>query len=78
MPLQFEWDLNKARTNVAKHGVSFQEAMTVFADPLARIFTDEAHSADERREINRSLNQISVALGLFCRDRRAGALVECP
>jgi len=51
MPLQFEWDLNKARTNVAKHGVSFQEAMTVFADPLARIFTDEAHSADERREI---------------------------
>jgi len=51
MPLQFEWDLNKARTNVAKHGVSFQEAMTVFADPLARIFTDEAHSADESREI---------------------------
>lgn len=51
MSLQFEWDSKKARTNLAKHDVSFEEAMTVFADPLARIFDDDEHSGDERREI---------------------------
>ena len=49
--LQFEWDPNKAEASLAKHGVSFEEAMTVFADPLARIFADDEHSGDERREI---------------------------
>jgi len=44
MGLRFEWDREKARTNVKKHGVSFEEALTVFADPLARIFDDEEHS----------------------------------
>jgi hypothetical protein len=34
-----------------KHEVSFYEALTVFADPLARTFSDEDHSIDERREI---------------------------
>jgi uncharacterized DUF497 family protein len=34
-----------------KHGVSFEEALTVFSDPLARIFDDEDHSIEERREI---------------------------
>ena len=51
MALQFEWDPKKAKENLAKHGSSFEEALTVFADPLARIFDDEEHSADERREI---------------------------
>lgn len=51
MPLQFEWDERKAKANEAKHGVSFEEAITVFADPLAPIFQDEAHSESERREI---------------------------
>ena len=51
MSLRFEWDLNKAEANLAKHEVSFEEAMTVFADPLARIFPDEEHSVDELREI---------------------------
>ncbi len=51
MSLRFEWDPNKAEANLAKHGVSFEEAMTVFADPLARIFPDEEHSVDELREI---------------------------
>jgi uncharacterized DUF497 family protein len=37
--------------NLSKHGVSFGEALTVFADPLARIFGDEEHSSDEPREI---------------------------
>jgi uncharacterized protein len=51
MSLRFEWDPNKAEANLAKHDISFEEAMTVFADPLARIFPDEEHSVDELREI---------------------------
>ena len=51
MALQFEWDRKKAKQNQAKHGISFAETLTVFADPLARIFDDEEHSGDERREI---------------------------
>jgi uncharacterized protein len=51
MELVFEWDRRKARINTAKHGVSFEEALTVFADPLARILDDPAHSAGEAREI---------------------------
>ena len=51
MSLQFEWDPRKAKVNLAKHGVSFEEAMTVFGDLLARIFDDEEHSEDEKREI---------------------------
>ena len=48
---EFEWDRRKAARNRKKHGVSFPEALTVFADPQARIFDDPDHSIDERREI---------------------------
>ena len=51
MSFRFEWDKNKASSNIKKHGVSFDEARTVFNDPLARIFDDEEHSSIERREI---------------------------
>jgi uncharacterized DUF497 family protein len=51
MSLQFEWDEDKARSNAKKHGVPFEEASSVFADPLAAIFADEAHSDEELREI---------------------------
>jgi uncharacterized protein len=51
MSLKFEWDPSKAVSNLSKHGVSFQEALTAFADPLARIFDDEDHSIKEQREI---------------------------
>jgi len=51
MPLQFEWDARKADRNLAKHGIAFEEALTVFADTLARIFADEEHSVDQQREI---------------------------
>jgi hypothetical protein len=47
----FEWDAAKAKENVKKHGVAFEEAVTVFADPLANIFGDPDHSNDERREL---------------------------
>lgn len=51
MSLQFEWDEDKAKANAKKHGVTFEEASSVFADPLAAIFVDEAHSGEELREI---------------------------
>jgi len=47
--MQFVWDEKKAATNLAKHGVSFEEAATVFGDPLSDTFDDPDHSAEERR-----------------------------
>lgn len=49
--MTFEWNPRKAASNRKKHQVSFEEALTAFADPLARIFDDEAHSFNEPREI---------------------------
>jgi uncharacterized DUF497 family protein len=49
--VQFAWDPAQAAVNLRKHSVSFEEAVTVFRDPLARIHHDPAHSDDERREI---------------------------
>jgi uncharacterized DUF497 family protein len=49
--MQFEWNSEKAETNLKKHKVDFVEAETVFGDPLAKIFNDEEHSFEEKREI---------------------------
>lgn len=51
MPLSFEWDEHKAKSNLAKHGVSFEEAATVFGDPLSLTIPDPAHSHAEDRFI---------------------------
>ena len=51
MSVKFEWDIKKAFVNIAKHKVRFEEASTVFDDPLARIFDDPDHSLEEHREI---------------------------
>lgn len=48
---QFEWDVAKAAANARKHGVSFEEAATVFGDSLGRIFDDPDHSQAEAREL---------------------------
>jgi uncharacterized DUF497 family protein len=45
----FEWDEEKAAANLKKHGVSFEEAKTVFRDPMYLIFADPDHSIDENR-----------------------------
>lgn len=47
--LEFSWDEHKAVANQQKHGVTFKEAATVFADPEARLHDDPAHSQDEAR-----------------------------
>lgn len=51
MSLAFEWDDRKARQNLRKHRVSFEEASTVFGDPLALTIPDPVHSEEEERFI---------------------------
>jgi uncharacterized protein len=51
MAVRLEWDSRKASGNLRKHGISFDEASTVFDDPLAAIFPDEDHSVGEIREL---------------------------
>jgi uncharacterized DUF497 family protein len=45
----FEWDANKARINLARHGVAFEEALTAFSDPLSKTISDPDHSIEEQR-----------------------------
>ena len=47
--IKFEWDDNKNKTNIEKHGISFEEAVTVFEDDEALIIVDDAHSQKEDR-----------------------------
>jgi uncharacterized DUF497 family protein len=47
--MRFEWNEEKAAANLKKHDVSFSEAESVFGDPLARIFEDDEHSFNEKR-----------------------------
>ena len=49
--LRFEWDARKAIGNLRKHGVSFEDAATIFGDPLALTFADPDHSVSEARFI---------------------------
>ena len=51
MELEFEWDRRKAGSNARKHGVTFDEASTAFADPLSLTIEDPLHSVEEDRYI---------------------------
>ncbi len=75
MGVRFEWDLKKASANLQKHGISFEEARTVFNDSLAVIFDDEDHSAEENREIiiGRSIRN---HLSLVCFTERAKGIIR--
>lgn len=52
MKLTFEWDAEKAKENIRKHKISFEEAKTVFNDPFLMTFPDPEHSASEQRCLN--------------------------
>lgn len=54
--MDFEWDERKAAHNLAKHGVSFTEAASIFFDPLSLTFEDPDHSVDEDRFITIGLS----------------------
>lgn len=49
--MRFEWDREKAKRNLRKHKVSFDEAVTVFYDPLSATFDDPDHPVGEKRFI---------------------------
>ena len=64
MGLEFEWDASKAKVNAAKHRVSFDAAVGVFRDPLAKLFDDPDHSGLERRSlmVGHSADQILLVV----------------
>jgi uncharacterized DUF497 family protein len=53
----YEWDAEKAADNERRHGVSFDEAKTVFLDPLAESFDDPDHTSEERRFITNAYKE---------------------
>jgi uncharacterized DUF497 family protein len=55
--VRFEWSARKAATNLAKHKVSFDEASTVFGDPLAVTIDDPDSSTDENRLLTKGMSQ---------------------
>lgn len=62
MQYNFEWDNRKAKTNLPKHGVSFQQAATVFLDPRMLALYDEEHSEHEERWITIGLDHRGMLL----------------
>jgi uncharacterized DUF497 family protein len=60
--MQFEWDPEKAVKNKRKHGITFEEASTIFADPLAITFADPDHSFDEDRYLTFGLSKLERLL----------------
>jgi uncharacterized DUF497 family protein len=69
--LRFEWDPQKATRNLAKHGVSFEEAATVFGDPLGRIASDPRHAVEEERFVLLGLSRRQRFLAVMFAERRA-------
>jgi uncharacterized protein len=69
MALIFEWDADKAQSNERKHGVTFEEASTVFADPFASTIYDPDHSDDEDRYLSLGLSSENRVLVVSFTDR---------
>jgi len=69
--VKFEWDKNKEKTNIQKHGVDFTQASFVFADPFALSRFDDDHSDDEDRYVllGKSLNQTILVVVHTYRDK---------
>ena len=73
--MKFSWDPRKADSNLRKHGVAFDEAITVFNDPLALILDDIEHSEEEHREIIIGYSVLS-RLMLVCFVERTEATIQ--
>lgn len=67
--MEFEWDADKAASNLIKHGVTFHEAATVFDDPLALTYFDPDHSEDEDRFVTFGLSSEGNVLVVSHTDR---------
>lgn len=69
MGLFFEWDVRKARRNLKTHGVSFEEASTVFGDPLSLTIPDPLHSKKEDRLVTLGLSSLGRFLVVVMTER---------
>ncbi len=67
--MKFEWDNQKSISNDQKHGVSFQEAITVFGDSLAISFNDPDHSLNESRFLMFGLSKLNRLLTVSFTER---------
>ena len=66
--MRFEWDQKKNKANIKKHGISFEEAQTVFFDPLAKVADDPDHSSQKDRFIavgHSSLHRVLLVVHCF-------------
>ena len=73
--LRFEWDAAKSESNKLKHGVTFEEAATIFGDPLAYTFEDPDHFVGEERMLTFGVShkgQLMVVVQACCQD------YQCP
>jgi len=62
MNYNFEWDSNKARTNLSKHKISFESATSVFRDEQAISISDEEHSEEEERWLTIGMDEVTRTL----------------
>ena len=69
MTQRFEWDETKAAANLRKHGVPFEEAASVFSDPLAYTFGDPDHSVGEQRLLTFGFSQLGRLLAVVHAER---------
>jgi len=67
--MKFEWNLNKSESNYKKHGVSFEEASTVFNDVLSVTFPDPRHSIGENRYVIIGISRFGTLLVVAHTDR---------
>jgi len=67
--MQFEWDSSKAQLNISKHEISFEEASTIFGDPLSLTISDPDHSQDETRFISIGVSTNSKTIVVAHTDR---------
>jgi hypothetical protein len=69
MPLTFEWDPGKARSNITKHGITFEEASTAFADSSSLTIPDPEHSHSEERYVTMGMALTGKLLVVVHTDR---------
>ncbi len=77
MALRFEWDAHKADANLAKHGVSFEEATIVFRDPFSATISDPDHSETEFRFVDLGLSSRGRLRGIVRRASRVYQDHQC-
>lgn len=75
-PLRFDWDPRKAIANRAKHGVTFEEALTVFADEAALLIPDPDHSEAEERFVLLGMSALLRVLVVVHCDREPAGVIR--